>query len=484
MESTPGPPKAKSPSTSCPVCADLQPEVAFSLMQTGREDIWYHNQSPGDAKAIPIPSLAGYKREDLAAWELCTSTDKIKIAAEGGCTTCSILFRDYTSYVHNLSRDEMAVIVFCPGNVLRLKVGSDENENDANSEARPTELEFYTSQVCPFRIDILRSEIQLTRLDAEDLLCPSIGSKMDEHSPRKESYPRKAGLSHTTAIDSNSEECWEQISSWIDDCGKNHFLCGSQTAFMAMPITSSYSLPRRVVDIGEEGDNSKIRLIESNSSGGVYLALSHAWGNHLPIKTITKTIKCWKKNMPWTNLSKTFQDAVSITRTLGVRHLWIDTLCIIQDNIRDWEIEAANMAKIYQDALIVISATLSTDGTGGCFSERLTSTEIKTVNDDRIETRVCVRERLPHEAFGQSRAYNFRWDKNEDIKKMAIQKRERDLADIPVLQRAWCFQERLLSRRTLHYTNNELVWECVQTTHCECGMLHYFSDDTTRFGDG
>ena len=224
---------------------------------------------------------------------------------------------------------------------------------------------------------------------------------MVEHSPCKKSYPGKAGTARTIAMDSNSDECWSQITSWIEECGRDHFLCGSQTGFMAMPITSSQTLPRRVVDIGDEEDNSGIRLFESNFSTGLYLALSHAWGNHLPIKTTMDTIKRWKKNIPWNDLSKTFQDAIHITGKLGVRYLWIDTLCIIQDDKRDWEIEAANMAKIYQDALIVISATLSTDGTGGCFSERQTSTEITAVNGDGTKTRVFARARLPLKHSGR-----------------------------------------------------------------------------------
>lgn len=88
--------------------------------------------------------------------------------------------------------------------------------------------------------------------------------------PSQSSYPTKARPARTIAIESNSDECKAQISTWIDECGKNHILCGSQTAFMAMPITSSHSLSRRVVDIGEEEDNPKIQLFESNFSDGVY----------------------------------------------------------------------------------------------------------------------------------------------------------------------------------------------------------------------
>jgi hypothetical protein len=141
METAPVPSKTNSSAMPCTVCADLQPEVAFCFMRTGRDDIWYHKESPWDTKKIPVPSWASDKREDLAAWELCTSTDKIKTAAESGCPICEILLRGLRKYVQK-SQDEPAIIIFCPDNVLRLSVGAVENGED--SGVRPTELEFYT----------------------------------------------------------------------------------------------------------------------------------------------------------------------------------------------------------------------------------------------------------------------------------------------------------------------------------------------------
>lgn len=110
-------------------------------MRTGRNDIWHHKESPWDAKKIPIPSWASDKREDLAAWELCTSTDKIRTAAESGCPICAVLLQGLHEYVKK-PHDVPVVMVFCPQNVLRLRVGAVEDGED--SRVQPTELEFYT----------------------------------------------------------------------------------------------------------------------------------------------------------------------------------------------------------------------------------------------------------------------------------------------------------------------------------------------------
>jgi hypothetical protein len=64
-------------------------------------------------------------------------------------------------------------------------------------------------------------------------------------------------------------------------------------------------------------------------------------------------------------LPRTFQDAVLVTRRLGVKYLWIDSLCIIQDDVEDWQTESGKMADIYSDAYLVIGANRSADCNGG-----------------------------------------------------------------------------------------------------------------------
>lgn len=74
---------------------------------------------------------------------------------------------------------------------------------------------------------------------------------------------------------------------------------------------------------------------------------------------------CHLSEMP-----KTFVDAITITRHLGIRHLWIDSLCICQDDPEDWARESSCMCDVYNNAHVVIAANRSGDCEGGCFHVR------------------------------------------------------------------------------------------------------------------
>jgi hypothetical protein len=100
-----------------------------------------------------------------------------------------------------------------------------------------------------------------------------------------------------------------------------------------------------------------------------YFTLSHCWGGAIDIKLRKDNLK-EMKILNVTVLPSNFQDAVSVTQRLGLRYLWIDSLCIVQDNDQEWEIESTNMGLIYANAKCVISATASTNSTGGCFRSR------------------------------------------------------------------------------------------------------------------
>ncbi len=87
------------------------------------------------------------------------------------------------------------------------------------------------------------------------------------------------------------------------------------------------------------------------------------------MKTTTATLSRQKQAITWAMLSKTFQDAIIITHELGLRYIWIDSLCIIQDDTSDWEEESKKMAAIYGNSKVTIAAVKSKDGDGGCFME-------------------------------------------------------------------------------------------------------------------
>jgi len=146
---------------------------------------------------------------------------------------------------------------------------------------------------------------------------------------------------------------------WLNECFSTHDL---------LYHTLREPLPKRVIDIGQSSGNSALRLYETKGESERYICLSHCWGDFQPICTTTANINDYKKSISWKSLPKTFQDTVDLARFLNVRYLWIDSLCIIQDDLKDWEREAAEMANIYSKSYLTIAATAAFDCSQGLYS--------------------------------------------------------------------------------------------------------------------
>ncbi|KAK0670222.1 putative heterokaryon incompatibility protein [Cercophora samala] len=225
-------------------------------------------------------------------------------------------------------------------------------------------------------------------------------------------------------------------TSWLAECRKHHSDCNSYPKGFDEDTTD---LPKRVLDVSPPDGHGELRLYETSvGATGRYIALSHRWGQAQPLTTTKKTIGDWKQTIPVKDVPLAFRDAITVTRRLGIRYLWIDSLCIIQDDHQDWAEQAPEMCSIYSNALITISATRCHEGcTDTLFPDFQRSV---TVPGDPSIT-VAVRAEGPH--VSSSTHY-------------------------PLLQRAWVFQERLLSRRILHFGYDELNWECMEKAWCEC----------------
>lgn len=232
------------------------------------------------------------------------------------------------------------------------------------------------------------------------------------------------------------------IKNWLHNCNQSH-------KCYEVPADLGPLLPTRVVYVGSSHEPNELRLHEStHDQRGKYIALSHCWGKTQIIRTLKANIEEHKKGIAWSSLSKTFQDAVTITRRLGTQYLWIDSLCIIQDDGADWELEASRMWSVYRNAYLVVSATSAPDGTRGCFSERKVCVLEAGSNDAASPIQVLARKITDHGPFMGHLAFG---------------------SGYPIFKRAWVMQERFLAARMLHYTEAELVWECMEAFHCECG---------------
>lgn len=98
-----------------------------------------------------------------------------------------------------------------------------------------------------------------------------------------------------------------------------------------------------------------------------YIALSHCWGKTKMPRLLRGNINEYAQGVSIERLPKTFQEAMEVTHRLDVRYIWIDSLCIAQDDPADWEREAALMGYIYRNAFCTIAAVDSKDGLGGLF---------------------------------------------------------------------------------------------------------------------
>src|SRR5579871_1088250 len=149
-------------------------------------------------------------------------------------------------------------------------------------------------------------------------------------------------------------------SVWLHRCLTEHITC----MISDEPFPT---LPSRVLDVDAPHSPSKLSLVESNGRHGFYVTLSHVWGQQNITRTTTAKLSERKQSILLDSLSQTFQNAITIIRKLDIRYIWIDSLCIVQDDPEDWSIEASKMGSYYSNSLFNIAAVSSHDSKVGCF---------------------------------------------------------------------------------------------------------------------
>lgn len=163
--------------------------------------------------------------------------------------------------------------------------------------------------------------------------------------------------------------------------------------------------------------------------------------------------------IPFHEMPSIFRDAIHIVRGLGIRYLWIDSLCIIQDDESDMLENVSSIASIYRNAFFVLGAyrplcPQNNSSEVGLFStlhDNLRGEPFAHVeNLDGSVSQVRARLfRKPHGLFcGVSRPVGY-----------------------GVRSRAWAMQEQLFASRMVHFTERELIWECRRLVGCECMEL-------------
>ncbi|KAI1423793.1 heterokaryon incompatibility protein-domain-containing protein [Xylaria sp. FL1777] len=245
---------------------------------------------------------------------------------------------------------------------------------------------------------------------------------------------------HTsTASTAGTADLWRH---WLTTCLTTHSDCRVEEHSLRPFV------PKRLIQTlqDDHGESSLWRLVCHPVNDAIqYLTLSHCWGSYQPIRLDNKTIHEFTNLTPVSKLPKTYQHALTVAHELGFQYIWIDSLCILQDekNKQDWEEQSKLMGSIYSHAVCNIAATWASDGRDGCFS----------TNDPfgREPTRITLSPSLDLCLESTSSQQYHLWQEDSY---------HEDIIAAPLNQRGWVVQERYLSRRQLNFAKRQIYWEC------------------------
>ncbi|KAH7383209.1 heterokaryon incompatibility protein-domain-containing protein [Pyrenochaeta sp. MPI-SDFR-AT-0127] len=256
---------------------------------------------------------------------------------------------------------------------------------------------------------------------------------------------------HTYSADcTGSGNSLQTAAWWLKTCLQTHERCNSMTS---MP--SWY--PTRLLYIGEpDTKESHVRLIHTTDEPPTspYTTLSHRWGGSHFIQLTQSKLKDFHTGIPISNMPRTFQEAIFVSRQQGIRYLWIDSLCIIQDpnDLSDWLREASLMDKVYSHSHCNISASDAENSSEGLFRKHGPQTHVI----DKVA--LCLKGLNQVRQFAECTVIEYYfWQRN--------------IEECPVNRRGWVFQERVLSPRVLHFGHDQLFWECLEHAACEKYLL-------------
>lgn len=242
------------------------------------------------------------------------------------------------------------------------------------------------------------------------------------------------------ASHSDSDSVYELAADWLKYCRSHHPDC---------PPVMASPLPTRLLDVsgvttGGTSQNPFLYISDANERSQ-YVALSYCWGEqgNDDFVLTQSTLERKMETIPLSSLPQTLRDAITITKWLGFRYLWIDALCILQDSKEDWEKEAAVMGKVYSNAVVTIAASAASESSQGFLLPRedfnATDPQLVFCGPDGTMGLVSVRYEFPSATdIGQ-----------------------------PLDLRGWALQERLLSPRLLSYETRRLRWTCQTDTYLE-----------------
>lgn len=228
----------------------------------------------------------------------------------------------------------------------------------------------------------------------------------------------------------------------MQDCELNHTNCPGRAASI---------LPTRVLDVGSSATSADVKLFVTNGLSGKYVCLSYCWGpGPQPIQLTRSNLTELTENITLTLLPMSIQDAILTVRRLGLRYLWVDALCIIQDSSEDKVKEIEQMDQIYSNATLTVAAANASSCSLGFLNKR------EPLWSDADAAPIELPFLCPDWVVGSISLVRYGVPTRQE----------------PLHCRSWPFQEYILSRRVLMYESEQMLWICQQDSSTGIGATY------------
>lgn len=254
----------------------------------------------------------------------------------------------------------------------------------------------------------------------------------------------------------------------MSECHEQHDTCRQRD----IDSQNSEFYPTRVIDVGIEGACS-LRLIsattlQENSIYAGYLTLSYTWGEpQLQETTISNIDDRTNKGFRLDQQPQTIQDAVKVTRALGFRYLWIDSLCIVQDDEVDKAKDISRMDQVYQHSALLISAARAGSASEGFLDDA----DIEMIDENELLEQIPIRYRC---GDTQGHIVLEQWPSGRHQPPGYTSPTE------IIHTRAWTMQEHLLSKRILAFGSTGMRWSCLGGEWFGSHSHSVFTNDAER----
>ncbi|KAI0438476.1 heterokaryon incompatibility protein-domain-containing protein [Xylaria telfairii] len=261
-------------------------------------------------------------------------------------------------------------------------------------------------------------------------------------------YKKRETPPATTA---DTADLWRH---WFTTCAEKHTVC--RAAEQRLKKRNEQFRPTRLVQLLPHDGASFGWKLDCRSATGTtdtistprYLTLSHCWGP----PELSESFKLKKERHHRylerslvDILPKSYQDAFVVARSLDFSYIWVDSLCITQDDEQDWKEQSAMMGNIYSYAACNIAASWASDNTKGCFN----TSDMVTKSLTLIALQIPGQDQLTQYQIGQTRSY------------------ANEIEQAPLNKRGWVVQETYLARRQLNFAKCQVFWECHQLVASE-----------------